>query len=55
MAPKQRGVHVSLRNVTPVIPGDEGKRAMLKSDLQNIGCAELLEQPWNLKNEEFIQ
>ena len=21
----QRGVHVSLRNVTPVIPGDEGE------------------------------
>ena len=28
---------------------------MLKSDLQNIGCAGLLERPWNLKNEEFIQ
>ena len=55
MAPKQRGVHVSLRNVTPVILGDEGERAMLKSDLQNIRCAGLLERPWNLKNEEFIQ
>ena len=55
MAPKQRGVHVSLRNVTPVILGDEGERAMLKSDLHNIGCAGLLERPWNLKNEEFIQ
>ena len=55
MAPKQRGVHISLRNVTPVISGDEGERALLKSDLQNIGCAGLLERPWNLKNEEFIQ
>ena len=55
MAPKQRGVHISLRNVTPIIPGDEGEHAMLKSDLHNIGCAGLLEQPWNLKNEEFIQ
>ena len=48
-------MYVSLRNVTPVIPEDEGERAILKSDLQNIGCAGLLERPWNLKNEEFIQ
>ena len=48
-------MHVSLRNVTPVIPGDEGERAMLKDDLHNLGCVGLLERPWNLKNEEFIQ
>ena len=46
---------MSLRSVTPVIPGDEKERAMLKSDLFNIGCAGLLERPWNLKNEEFVQ
>ena len=46
---------MSLRNVTLVIPGDEGERAMLKSDLYRIGCAGLLERPWNLKNEEFVQ
>ena len=28
---------------------------MLKNDLHDIGCAGLLERPWNLKNEEFIQ
>ena len=55
MAPKQRGVYVSLRNVTRVIPGDEREHAMLKSDLYGIGCAGLLERPWNLKNEEFMQ
>ena len=55
MAPKQRGVHVSLRNVTPAVPGNDGERAMLKRDLQNLGCAGLMERPWNLKNEEFIQ
>ena len=55
MAPKQRGVHVSLRNMTPVILGDEGEHTVLKSDLHNIGCAGLLERLWNLKNEEFIQ
>ena len=55
MAPKQRSVHVSLRNVTPVIPANEGEHAMLKSDLDDLGCAGLLEGPWNIKNEEFIQ
>ena len=55
MAPKQKGVHVSLRNVTPVIPVNEGERGMLKSDLEDLGCAGLLERPWNLKNEDFIQ
>ena len=55
MAPKQRRVHVSLRNVTPVVPENEGECAMLKSDLYRIGCAGLLERPWNIKNKEFIQ
>ena len=55
MAPKQRGVHISLRNMTPAVPGNDGERAMLTEDLQSLGCAGLMEQPWNLKNEEFIQ
>ena len=55
MAPKQKGVHVSLRNVTPTIPGNEFEHGMLKSDLNDLGCAGLLERPWNLKNEDFIQ
>ena len=55
MAPKQKGVHVSFRNVTPVIPVNEGERGMLKSDLEDLGCAGLLERPWNLKNKDFIQ
>ena len=55
MVPKQKGVHVSLRNVTPTIPGNELERSMLKSDLEDLGCAGLLEQPWNLKSEDFIQ
>ena len=55
MAPKQRGMHVSLRNVTPVVPEDEQERSMLKNDLYDIGCAGLLERPWNTKNEEFVQ
>ena len=55
MAPKHRGVHVSLRNVTPAVPGYVFELGMLKSDLKDLGCAGLLERPWNLKNEDFIQ
>ena len=28
---------------------------MLKSDLADLGCTGLLERPWNLKNEDFVQ
>ena len=55
MAPKPRGVHVSLRNVSPAIPKGEEELEMLRSDLFGIGCAGLLERTWNLKNEEFIR
>ena len=55
MASKQRGMHVSVRNVTPVVSEDEQERAMLKDDLYGLGCVGLLEQPWNIKDEEFVQ
>ena len=55
MAPKQRGVHVSLRNVSPAIPKGEEEHEMLRSDLFGLRCVGLLERPWNQKNEEFIQ
>ena len=45
MAPKQRGMHVSLRNVTPTIPGNAFECSMLKSDLEDLGCVGLLERP----------
>ena len=54
MAPKQRVVHVSLRNVTLVIPENEEERAMLEQDLHGLGYAGLLQRPWNIKNEEFV-
>ena len=55
MAPKQRAVHISLRNVTPVTPENKEEREMLQQDLHGMGCTGLLEWPWNLKNEEFVQ
>ena len=28
---------------------------MLREDLEGLGCMGLLDRPWNLKNEEFVQ
>ena len=55
MAPRQRVVHISLRNVTLVIPEGEEERAMLEQDLYGLGFVGLLRRPWNIKNEDFIQ
>ena len=46
---------MSLRNVTPIVLENEEERVMLKDDLIGLGCEGLLERPWNLKNEDFIQ
>ena len=46
---------MSLKNVTPVVPEDEQECAMLKDDLYGLGCVGLLERPWNITNEEFVQ
>ena len=46
---------MALRNVSPTIPTRETECEMLRSDLYGIGCAGLLERPWNLKNEDFIR
>ena len=46
---------MSLRNVTPLVPKNEQERAMLREDLVGPGCVGLLDRPWNLKNEEFVQ
>ena len=46
---------MSLRNVTPLVPENEQERAMLRDDLVGLECAGLLERPWNLKNEDFVQ
>ena len=54
MAPRQRVVHVTLRNVAPVILEGEAERAMLEQDLEGMGCEGLLHRPWTIKNEEFV-
>ena len=55
MAPKQRTIHVSLKNVAPVIPEGDTERAQLEQDLEGMECVGLLHQPWTIKNEEFVR
>ena len=55
MAPRQRAVHVFLRNVASVILEGEEERTMLEQDLQGMGCAGLLRRLWNIKNEDFVR
>ena len=55
MAPRQRTVHVSLRNVAPMIPEGEAECAMLKQDFEGMGCVGLLQRAWNIKNEDFVE
>ena len=54
MAPQQRVVQVSLRNVIPNIPERRLERAQLEEDLKKMRCAGLQEQLWGLKHEEII-
>ena len=46
---------MSLRNVTASIPEGALERAQLEEDLRKMQCAELLEPPWGLKQEEIVR
>ena len=45
---------VSLKSVTPAIPGLEKEKEMLVEDLTKMGCEGLLLEPWSLKNESMV-
>ena len=55
MAPQQRAVQVSLRNVTPSNPEEGQERTQLEEDLKKMQCADLLERPWCLKHEDLVR
>ena len=46
MAPQQRVIQVSLRNVAPVILEREQEHVQLEQDLRSMRCAGLLDGPW---------
>ena len=55
MAPQQRAVLVSLRNITPNILEGGPKHAQLVEDLKKIRCTGLLERLWGLKHKEIVR
>ena len=55
MAPQQRVVQLSLRNVTPSISEQEEECAQLEEDLKKMKSVGLLERPWGLKNENVMR
>ena len=46
---------VSLKSVTPIIPGKEEEKLQLVEDLTKMGCEGLLVEPWTLKSETMVQ
>ena len=46
---------LNLRSVSPGIPKDPKERTHLEEDLVQIGCLGLLQQPWNLKDEDMVR
>lgn len=45
---------VTLRSVIPKLSEDKEERTRLKEDLGQMGCAGLLNRPWNLRNEMMV-
>ena len=54
MAPRQRVIHVSLKNLALVISEREQERAQLEQELKSMWCARLLDRPLVMKNEEMV-
>ena len=46
MAPQQRVIQVSLRNIAHTIPEREQEHVQLEQDLRSMWCAGLLDEPW---------
>ena len=55
---KEKGsvnVQISLKVLVPVIPETPTARQELEEDLERIGCAGLLNKPWNVKDEGLVR
>ena len=55
---KEKGsvnVQISLKALVPVIPKTPTARWELEEDLTRIGCAGLLNKPWNIKDEGLVR
>ena len=52
---KTKFLPISLKSVTPVIPGKDEKKLQLVEDLTKMECEGLLLEPWALKSESMVQ
>ena len=55
---KEKGsvnVQISLKALVPIIPKTSTARRELEEDLTRIGCASLLNKPWNIKDEGMVR
>ena len=48
-------VHISFKALAPVVPKTLTARWELEEDLERIGCAGLLNKPWNVKDEGLVR
>ena len=48
-------VQMSLKALVPVVPKIPIARRELEEDLERIGCVDLLNKPWNLKDEGLVR
>ena len=48
-------VQISLKALVPVVPQTPTGRRELEEDLERIGCADLLNKPWGLKDEGLVK
>ena len=48
-------VQISLKALVPVVPKTPTVRQKLEEDLERIGCAGLLNKPWNIKDEGLVR
>ena len=48
-------VQISLKALVPVVPMTPTARQELEEDLERIGCAGLLNKPWNVKDKGLVR
>ena len=48
-------IQISLKALVPVVPKTPTARQELEEDLERIGCAGLLNKPWNTKDEGLVR
>ena len=48
-------VQISFKALVPVVPKTPTARRELEENLERIGCADLLNKPWSIKDEGLVR